>query len=50
MAPLRVHRILPRVCDDLEPPLQWDRTAEDMHLIWGFWKSEYFCKQGLTIC
>ena len=48
MAPLRVHRILPRVCDDLEPPLQWDRTGEDMPLIWGFCKSEYFYKRDLT--
>jgi hypothetical protein len=24
---LRVHRILPRVRDDREPPLRWDRTA-----------------------
>jgi len=23
----RVHRILSRVRDDLEPPLQWDRTG-----------------------
>jgi hypothetical protein len=36
MAPLNVHRILPRVCDDLEPPLQWDRTGEDIEVIWGF--------------
>jgi hypothetical protein len=48
MAPLRVHRILPRVRDDLEPPLQWDRTGQDMHLIWGFCKSEYFFEWGLT--
>ena len=25
---ISVHRILPRVRDDLEPPLQWDRTGQ----------------------
>ena len=25
-----VHRILSRVRDDLEPPLQWDRTGTDL--------------------
>jgi hypothetical protein len=43
-----VHRILPRVRDDLEPPLQWDRTARVIQVICDFGKSEYFLKRGLT--
>jgi hypothetical protein len=31
---------------DREAPL-WDGTAEDIQLICGFGKSEYFCKGGL---
>ena len=41
-----VHRILSRVRDDLEPPLQWDRTGRVIKVIWVFGKSEYFCKGG----
>jgi hypothetical protein len=41
----RVHRILPRVRDDLEPPLVWDRTAEDVEVIWVRSEPEYFCRE-----
>ena len=44
----RVHRILSRVRDDLEPPLQWDRTGRIIKVICDFGKSEYFCKRGWT--
>ena len=31
-----VHRILPRVRDDRDTPLEWDRTAENIPMIWRF--------------
>ena len=45
---IRVHRILSRVRDDLEPPPLWDRTGRVIKVIWVFGKSEYFCKGGWT--
>ena len=43
----RVHRILSRVRDDLEPPLQWDRTAGDMRVICVEAEEEIFLQKGL---
>jgi hypothetical protein len=43
-----VHRILSRVRDDLEPPLQRDRTARVIKVILVFGKSEYFFEGGWT--
>ena len=48
LSAIRVHRILSRVRDDLEPPLQWDRTGRVIKVICVFGKSEYFCKRGWT--
>ena len=43
-----VHHIPPRVRDDREPPLQWDETARDMHVIWVGRESKYFCEGDWT--
>ncbi|HWJ20580.1 MAG TPA: hypothetical protein VNR65_17825 [Geobacterales bacterium] len=43
-----VHRILSRVRDDLEPPLQRDRTVADMKVICANTEAEYFCARGWT--
>ena len=43
-----VHRIPPRVRDDRDTPLEWDKTAAESEVIWVFGKSEYFCKRGWT--
>jgi hypothetical protein len=43
-----VHRILPRVRDDLEPPLVWDRTAKEVEVIWVKSEPKYFCEKGWT--
>jgi len=43
-----VHHILPRVRDDLEPPLLWDRTAKDVELIWVGREQRYFCWRDWT--
>jgi hypothetical protein len=43
-----VHRIPSRVRDDREPPLEWDRTAANIPMIWYFGKTEYFLGKGWT--
>jgi len=44
---IRVHRIPPRVRDDREPPLKWDGTAVDKHVIWVGREEEIFFRRGL---
>jgi hypothetical protein len=44
---LRVHRIPPRVRDDREPPLMWDRTAGNKPVIWVWCEGEIFFRMGL---
>jgi hypothetical protein len=42
-----VHRILSRVCDDRETPLEWDRTGELLEMICVNREAKYFCEGGL---
>jgi diadenosine tetraphosphate (Ap4A) HIT family hydrolase len=44
---LHVHRIPPRVRDDREPPLKWDGTATDKHVIWVGREGGIFLQRGL---
>ncbi len=44
----RVHRIPPRVRDDRDTPLMWDRTVRDLEVIWVRREGKYFCKWGWT--
>ena len=44
----RVHRILPRVRDDLEPPLVWGRTVKDVEVICVRREQKYFCREDWT--
>jgi hypothetical protein len=43
-----VHRIPPRVRDDRDTPLKWDRMARDIDLIWVSGEGKYFCEKGWT--
>jgi hypothetical protein len=45
----RVHRILPRVRDDRDTPLMWDRTVVISEVIWVGGEQKYFCKKGWTV-
>jgi hypothetical protein len=45
---IHVHRIPPRVRDDREPPLKWDGTSVDKHVIWVGREEEYFRERGWT--
>jgi len=44
---ISVHRILPRVRDDREPPLMWDRTVEIFEVIWVWREEEIFFQGGV---
>jgi hypothetical protein len=45
---VHVHRSPSRVRDDRDTPLEWDGMAENIPMIWGFGKSEYFSGRGWT--
>src|ERR1700691_4022221 len=43
-----VHRMPPRVRDDREQRLMWDRTAIIFEVIWVGGEQKYFCEEGWT--